>query len=61
MTPKSVWVAMISGFAEEYYDQEEEHGEQTFSKEDMEADETGDVANDLIEDFALWLKEGGYK
>lgn len=60
-TPKSRWLEIVSTFASEYYDQEEEHGEASFSKEDIDADETGDALNDIVADFALWLSEGGYK
>lgn len=60
MTTKEQWLALVSKLASEYYEQENELNE-SFDNEDLAADESGDVARHWIEDFGIWLQEGGWK
>ena len=53
-------VLVFARLAEDYYDGDGD-AEMLFSKESITEDETGDVAEEFIQDFALWLKEGGHK
>jgi hypothetical protein len=57
-TPKEAWLGLVATVAEQYYD---EANNQDFVEEELEADESGDVADGLLIDFGVWLKEQGWR
>lgn len=61
MSSKARWIEIVSEIAEKYYDETEEHVDVPMSQEDFDTDETGDALNHFLEDFGLYLREGGYK